>query len=142
MSIDLAGQRKLGLFIPLLFSFSNMWSLFSMGRLCRRGRPSRSAVAVSGGRDKGGRGIAATINDYLAPSTDIDLVERTLAGKSWDRGDKMGGGATSSLYPHLMGDNSLCRGIVERAFSFENGGVRGKRIGQHNPVIGRSQAAS
>ena len=51
------------------------------------------AITVSGGgRDKGGRGIAVMINDYLAFSTDIDLVERTLTGKSWDRGDKMGGG--------------------------------------------------
>ncbi len=50
------------------------------------------AITVSGGRDKGGCGIAVMINDYLAFSTDIDLVERTLAGKSWDRGDKMGGG--------------------------------------------------
>jgi hypothetical protein len=44
------------------------------------------------GRDRGRRGIAVTINSYLVFSTDIDVVERTLAENSWDRGDKMGGG--------------------------------------------------
>ena len=52
------------------------------------------AVVVSGGRDKGRHGIAVMINDLAAFSTDLDLVERTLAGKLRDRGDKMGGGRT------------------------------------------------
>ena len=55
--------------------------------------PPWPAVAVSGGgRDKGRRGIAVMINPYLAFATDIDVIERTLAGNSWNRGDKMGGG--------------------------------------------------